>query len=95
MRVKRKKSKRVSTRMREGIKKKVAAHRRKERKLEKKNPTWKSRRPKDIGIPSSFPYKDRILLEIEEKKRRKRKNWSGRGRRKEVGGHKWLVMVKR
>ena len=71
MRVKRKKSKRVSTRMREGIKKKAAAHRRKERKLEKKHPTWKSRRPKDIGIPSSFPYKDRILMDIEEKKREK------------------------
>ncbi|KAF6006022.1 hypothetical protein HII12_005245 [Brettanomyces bruxellensis] len=92
MRVKRKKSKRVSTRMREGIKKKVAAHRRKERKLEKKNPTWKSRRPKDIGIPSSFPYKDRILLEIEEKKREKeeeleRKREEKRSRRAQMAGN--------
>lgn len=55
--------------MNEGIKKKVAAHNRKEKKLAKKDPTWKSHKKKDPGIPNSFPYKGRILSEIEEAKR--------------------------
>ncbi|CAN3371598.1 hypothetical protein DIURU_003734 [Diutina rugosa] len=66
MRVKKPTSKRVTTRMREGIKKKAAAHVRKQRKLAKKDPTWKSRKPKDPGIPASFPFKDKILQEIEQ-----------------------------
>ncbi|GMM37233.1 RNA-binding GTPase [Saccharomycopsis crataegensis] len=68
MRVRKPTSKRTSTRMREGIKKKSAAHRRKEAKLAKKNPQWKSRKPKDPGIPSTFPYKEEILQEIEAKR---------------------------
>ncbi|QLQ81611.1 hypothetical protein HG537_0F03720 [Torulaspora globosa] len=63
-------SKRGSTRMREGIKKKAAAHRRKERKNAKKDPTWKSRVKKDPGIPANFPYKAKILEEIEMSKQR-------------------------
>lgn len=55
--------------MREGIKKKAAAHRKKQKKLQKKDVTWKSRANKDPGIPASFPYKDKILNEIEERKR--------------------------
>lgn len=55
--------------MREGIKKKAAAHRKKQTKLQKKDPTWKSKHKKDPGIPSSFPYKDRIVAEIEDTKR--------------------------
>ena len=35
------------------------------------NPEWRSRLKKDPGIPNLFPYKDRILHEIEEKKRLK------------------------
>lgn len=68
MALRKKTSKRTSTRLREGIKKKAAAHRRKEKKLSKKDPTWKSRAKKDPGIPSSFPYKGRILEEIEHAK---------------------------
>ncbi|QPG74321.1 hypothetical protein FOA43_001648 [Brettanomyces nanus] len=71
MRIRKPKSKRTTTRMREGIKKKASSKKRKDRKLQKKDVTWKSRRAKDIGIPSSFPYKDRILLDIEERKREK------------------------
>lgn len=74
MRVKRRKSKRVSTRMREGIKKKASSQRRKERKHARKDITWKSKRVKDIGIPSSFPYKGRILMDIEEKRRQKQED---------------------
>lgn len=69
MRVRKKESKRTSTRMREGIKKKAAAQHRKEKKLAKKDVTWKSRKPKDPGIPASFPYKHKILEAIEEKRR--------------------------
>ncbi|AMD20749.1 HDR006Wp [Eremothecium sinecaudum] len=69
MRVRKRTSKRTTTRMREGIKKKAAAQNRKEKKLAKKDITWKSRANKDPGIPASFPYKNRILEAIEEKKR--------------------------
>ncbi|EDO14772.1 hypothetical protein Kpol_312p11, partial [Vanderwaltozyma polyspora DSM 70294] len=68
MRVRKRTSRRTSTRMREGIKKKAAAQNRKEKKLAKKDPTWKSRAKKDPGIPASFPYKAKILEEIEAKK---------------------------
>lgn len=55
--------------MAQGLKKKAAAHNRKQKKLAKKDITWKSRVKKDPGIPSAFPYKDRILSEMEDKKR--------------------------
>lgn len=55
--------------MREGIKKKAAAHNKKQKKLAKKDQTWKSKQKKDPGIPASFPYKDKIVTEIEDKKR--------------------------
>lgn len=67
--LKKSKSKRGTTRLREGIKKKISAHNKKQKKLAKKDPTWKSRHPKDPGIPSSFPFKEQILEEIEEKRR--------------------------
>src|SRR6201999_2301152 len=34
-------------------------------------PQWKSRLKKDPGIPNLFPFKEKILEEIEEKKRQK------------------------
>ncbi|KAF2765030.1 hypothetical protein EJ03DRAFT_391715 [Teratosphaeria nubilosa] len=64
-------SKRVPVRLRHKIQKKSAAKQRKERKEAKKNPQWRSRLKKDPGIPNLFPYKDKILAEIEENKRRK------------------------
>lgn len=69
MRVKKPTSKRMTTRLREGIKKKAAAQRRKEKKTAKKDPTWKSRHKKDPGIPASFPYKEKLIEEIEQRKR--------------------------
>lgn len=36
-----------------------------------KNPEWRSKLKKDPGIPNLFPYKDKILAEIEEGRRRK------------------------
>lgn len=35
------------------------------------NPQWKSRLKKDPGIPNLFPFKEKLLEEIEEKKRQK------------------------
>ncbi|MCJ1313977.1 hypothetical protein MMC25_007657 [Agyrium rufum] len=65
------KSKRVSVRLRHKIEKASVAKGRKQRKLAKKNPEWRSRIKKDPGIPNLFPYKDRILNEIEDSRRRK------------------------
>ncbi|KAF3769295.1 hypothetical protein M406DRAFT_250037 [Cryphonectria parasitica EP155] len=65
------KSKRGTTRLRHKIEKKSAAKQRKDRKNAKKNPEWRSKLKKDPGIPNLFPYKERLLQEIEEKRARK------------------------
>lgn len=65
------KSKRVPVRLRHKIEKSSAAKQRKQRKDGKKNPQWTSRLKKDPGIPNLFPFKDKILAEVEESKRRK------------------------
>lgn len=65
------KSKRGTTRLRAKIEKKSAAKQRKDRKAAKKNPEWRSKLKKDPGIPNLFPYKERLLQEIEEKRLRK------------------------
>ncbi|PKY07584.1 hypothetical protein P168DRAFT_248733 [Aspergillus campestris IBT 28561] len=66
-----KKSKRTPVRLRHKIEKASAEKQRKQRKNEKKNPEWRSRVKKDPGIPNLFPFKDKLLQEIEEKKRLK------------------------
>ena len=76
-----KQSKRVSVRLRHKIEKKVVAKARKNRKLAKKDTTWKSKLKKDPGIPNLFPYKDRILAEIETQRRSKEEE---RQRQKEL-----------
>lgn len=58
-------------RLRHKIEKASSAKKRKERKQAKQNPEWRSRLKKDPGIPNLFPFKDKILEEIEEKKRKK------------------------
>ncbi|KAG9786655.1 Nuclear GTP-binding protein NUG1 [Exophiala dermatitidis] len=65
------KSKRTPVRLRHKIEKASAAKQRKLKKEAKKNPQWKSRLKKDPGIPNLFPFKEKILEEIEEKKRQK------------------------
>ncbi|KAL8827589.1 MAG: hypothetical protein Q9191_003088 [Dirinaria sp. TL-2023a] len=65
------KSKRTPVRLRHKIEKASAAKQRKQRKLAKNNPQWRSRLKKDPGIPNLFPYKDKILQEIEEKRKLK------------------------
>ncbi|KAM5356156.1 hypothetical protein ACJ41O_002802 [Fusarium nematophilum] len=65
------KSKRTPVRLRHKIEKASAAKQRKQRKLAKKNPEWRSKLKKDPGIPNLFPYKEKLLEEIEEKRLKK------------------------
>ncbi|KXH31431.1 hypothetical protein CSIM01_04050 [Colletotrichum simmondsii] len=65
------KSKRTTVRLRHKIEKKSAAKQRKDRKKAKQNPEWRTKLKKDPGIPNLFPYKEKILEEIEENKLRK------------------------
>ncbi|KAL9049810.1 MAG: hypothetical protein Q9162_007018 [Coniocarpon cinnabarinum] len=71
MKVGKPKSKRTPVRLRHKIEKASAAKKRKERREAKKNPQWRSRLKKDPGIPNLFPYKERMLNEIEQGKVRK------------------------
>lgn len=52
--------------------KKVAESKRKDKKASKKDVTWKSNKPKDLGIPNSFPYKDQLLAEMAAEKQKVR-----------------------
>ncbi|KAI0966560.1 P-loop containing nucleoside triphosphate hydrolase protein [Xylaria arbuscula] len=65
------KSKRTPVRLRHKIEKASAAKQRKAKKEAKKNPQWKSKLKKDPGIPNLFPYKEKILHEIEVARQRK------------------------
>ncbi|KAF9889207.1 hypothetical protein FE257_007520 [Aspergillus nanangensis] len=64
-------SKRTPVRLRHKIEKASVAKQKKQRKLAKKNPEWRSKIKKDPGIPNLFPHKDKMLQEIEEKRRLK------------------------
>ncbi|KAK4242372.1 P-loop containing nucleoside triphosphate hydrolase protein [Achaetomium macrosporum] len=66
------KSKRTPVRLRHKIEKASAAKQRKARKLAKKNPQWKSKLKKDPGIPNLFPYKEKLLHQIEEDRARRK-----------------------
>lgn len=66
------KSKRTPVRLRHKIEKASAAKQRKTRKLAKKNPEWRSKLKKDPGIPNLFPYKEKLLNQIEEDRIRRK-----------------------
>ncbi|KAH6896389.1 GTP-binding protein [Coprinopsis sp. MPI-PUGE-AT-0042] len=68
--IRKKTSNRVKLKDRVSIAKKVKETRRKRSKAAKKNVQWKSKTPKDPGIPNDFPYKDEILAEVAEERRR-------------------------
>lgn len=61
-------SKRVSTKQKAKISKKVKEHTRKSKRTAKKDSTWKSKKKVDPGIPNSYPYKEQLLNEIEQKR---------------------------
>ncbi|CCF54345.1 hypothetical protein NDA11_002487 [Ustilago hordei] len=69
VKVKKRASKRLKLAQREKVKKKVKEHRRKTRRDERRSTQWKSKAKKDPGIPNSFPYKEQLLNEIEQKRR--------------------------
>ncbi|EDW33826.1 GL21923 [Drosophila persimilis] len=69
-RLKTKKSKRLTGRLKHKIDKKVREHNRKERRDAKKNPKKGSKKQKLIQIPNICPFKDDILKEVEEAKQR-------------------------
>ncbi|TKA58224.1 hypothetical protein B0A55_12452 [Friedmanniomyces simplex] len=71
MRIGKPQSKRTPVRLRHKIQKASVAKQRKGRKEAKKNPQWRSRLKKDPGIPNLFPYKAKVLAEIEEGRRKK------------------------
>ncbi|KAJ5329442.1 hypothetical protein MYU51_006929 [Penicillium brevicompactum] len=62
-------SKRVPVRLRHKIEKSAVQKQRKQKKLAKKNPEWRSKIKKDPGIPNLFPNKEKLLHDIEERKR--------------------------
>ncbi|KAI0301855.1 hypothetical protein B0F90DRAFT_1838736 [Multifurca ochricompacta] len=68
-RIRKKTSRRSSTAHRAKIKHKAAEGKKKAKKAAKIDITWKSKKPKDPGIPNNFPYKDQILAEIAEERR--------------------------
>ncbi|KAK4053426.1 nuclear GTP-binding protein nug1 [Microbotryomycetes sp. JL201] len=70
VKIRKKSSRRMSTAMREKITKKASEKRRKDKKAGKKDVTWRSNKPKDPGIPNSFPYKDQLLAEQQQEKQR-------------------------
>jgi hypothetical protein len=61
----------VNSRQRNRIQKKVSEHHRKARKHAKQSSQWKSKKPKDLGIPNAFPFKEQVLAEREELRRRR------------------------
>ncbi|KAI0316124.1 hypothetical protein OF83DRAFT_1128576 [Amylostereum chailletii] len=68
--IRKKTSKRGTTNRRSQIQHKVAESRKKAKRAAKKNPQWKTKTPKDPGIPNNFPYKEQILAEIAEERRK-------------------------
>jgi len=60
------KSKRISTKTRAKVEKKVKEHARKLKKEKKKNPMKFKKSKKDPGVPADCPFKDKILAEAQE-----------------------------
>ncbi|KAK1926848.1 putative GTP-binding protein [Papiliotrema laurentii] len=84
-RIRKKTSRRQNTRDRAKITKKVSEHKRKTKKEAKKDVTWKSKKKADPGVPNTFPYKDRVLAELAEEKRR---NEEAKQARRDAQKHK-------
>uniref|UniRef100_A0A0K8UX05 Guanine nucleotide-binding protein-like 3 n=1 Tax=Bactrocera latifrons TaxID=174628 RepID=A0A0K8UX05_BACLA len=83
-RLRTKKSKRLSGRLKHKIGKKVREHNRKIRRETKRNPRTGSKKQKLIQIPNICPFKEDILKEVEESKKRVEEN---KMRRREAFKH--------
>ncbi|RXK40290.1 hypothetical protein M231_02404 [Tremella mesenterica] len=68
-RIRKKTSNRGTTRHRAKITKKAAESRKKSKRDTKKDPTWKSKKKKELGVPNSFAFKDQVLAELASEKR--------------------------
>ncbi|KZV71396.1 hypothetical protein PENSPDRAFT_630282 [Peniophora sp. CONT] len=68
--IRKKTSKRGTSNRRAQIKQKVRETHKKTKRDAKRNPQWKSKHKKDPGIPNNFPYKEQILAEIAEERRK-------------------------
>ncbi|WVW82274.1 hypothetical protein I302_104280 [Kwoniella bestiolae CBS 10118] len=69
-RIRKQSSNRQTTRDRAKIHKKSVDNKRKTKKAARKDQTWKSKKKQDPGIPNSFPFKDQILAELAEERRK-------------------------
>ncbi|XP_065829635.1 guanine nucleotide-binding protein-like 3 homolog isoform X2 [Oscarella lobularis] len=78
-----KKSHRIPCRKKYKIEKKIREHHRKEKKAAKKRSH--PRRTKDPGIPNQFPFKEELLKEAEERKRRKIEEANAKRKQKRIG----------
>ncbi|KAJ9126222.1 hypothetical protein QFC24_001945 [Naganishia onofrii] len=67
--IRKKTSKRGTTRQRASIQRKATTTRRRNGREAKKDVTWKSKKTTDPGIPNNFPYKEQVLAELAEQKR--------------------------
>ncbi|CAB3994657.1 guanine nucleotide-binding -like 3 homolog [Paramuricea clavata] len=74
-----KQSKRMSTKTKKKIEKKVREHNRKQKKETRLNPNKFRKQKKDPGVPNLCPFKEKILEEVE---RRKQKQEDEKQRRK-------------
>ena len=94
------KSKRISTKTRCKVEKKVRDHAKKLKKEMKKNPGKFKKSKKDPGVPAECPFKDKILQEAQdavdrkneerEKKDRDKKNKERQKRKREnLGFGQW------
>jgi len=66
-----KRSKRIPTKLRVKAEKKLREHNRKVRADKRKNPGKYSKRKKDPGVPSDCPFREEVLREVEEMRKRK------------------------
>ncbi|KAG6918214.1 hypothetical protein DXG01_015807 [Tephrocybe rancida] len=82
-RIRKKTSNRGTTNDRKKLQVKVRESRKKKQKAAKKNPQWKSKTPKDPGIPNNFPFKDQILAEVAEQRRILRQDAEDRLKKRE------------
>ncbi|KAF9000447.1 P-loop containing nucleoside triphosphate hydrolase protein [Cyathus striatus] len=68
-RIRKKTSNRLKTHDRHKLQKKIKETKRKTARNAKKSVQWKSKTPKDPGIPNDFPYNDQILAEVAQQRR--------------------------